>query len=485
MENLNGPTIRLLERYLAHGGRVLCCGSPPAFVDGKPSDLPGKLSERSPWQQVETAALGEKLRAFEDETLSVRQAEDDRGILFHHRRRLDDGELVFLVNTSIEAPACGGVLSQAKGVGRWDPATGQIMPYPFEETETGVDVSFELPPCGSLLLALSYQKSRPARPQAASATAIAPAGEMKVRRLEPNVLTLDYVDVTAGGETKERVHFYHAAQFAFKQNGMDGDPWDRAVQFRDELISKKFPPESGFEATYRFTIEGEVPRPLHVVIERPDLYAITCNGKPVTAGPGAWWLDRAFGRVDVTAAAREGENTVTIKARPMTVYHELEPAYVLGDFSLEPAERGFTIVPPKPVEATDAGWDRQGCPFYAAGVSYTETFYLEKPAGRYVVSLPNWLGSVTRVNVNGKPAGHIAWQPWECDVTDRIKPGENTIEVVVVGTLKNTLGPHHAGSPRGAAWPPMFQRAPQTGPPPGKNYDTIGYGLFEPFVLEN
>jgi hypothetical protein len=88
------------------------------------------------------------------------------------------------------------------------------------------------------------------------------------------------------------------------------------------------------------------------------------------------------------------------------------------------------------------------------------------------------------VLVDGKPAGYIAYPPWECDVTEWITPGDNTIDVVVIGTLKNTLGPHHAGQLRGAAWPHMFQRGPETGPPAGTQYDTIGYGLFEPFELQ-
>ena len=56
---------------------------------------------------------------------------------------------------------------------------------------------------------------------------------------------------------------------------------------------------------------------------------------------------------------------------------------------------------------------------------------------------------------------------------------------MVIGTLKNTLGPHHAGvGVAAAAWPWAFYQAPRAGPPPGEKYDTIGYGLFEPFVLE-
>ena len=59
--------------------------------------------------------------------------------------------------------------------------------------------------------------------------------------------------------------------------------------------------------------------------------------------------------------------------------------------------------------------------------------------------------------VNGKQAGYIAHAPWQCNVTKWIKRGNNTIEVVVIGTLKNTLGPHHGKAA----------------------YSTVGYGLFE------
>jgi len=90
---------------------------------------------------------------------------------------------------------------------------------------------------------------------------------------------------------------------------------------------------------------------------------------------------------------------------------------------------------------------------------------------------------VVKVTVNGHSTGHIVSPPWRCDATPWVLPGRNVIEVKVVGTPKNTLGPHHAGPLRGAAWPHMFQQGPDTGPPPGRRYDTIGYGLFEPFEL--
>src|SRR5689334_20339386 len=112
--------------------------------------------------------------------------------------------------------------------------------------------------------------------------------------------------------------------------------------------------------------------------------------------------------------------------------------------------------------------ESKGHPFYSAGVSYRQQFRVDSGSqgARFVLSLGSWFGSVAKVNVNGKPAGHIAYAPWKCDVTDQIQPGQNDIEVVVIGTLKNTLGPHHGKPGSGAAWPGMFQKGPSPGPPP-------------------
>ena len=45
--------------------------------------------------------------------------------------------------------------------------------------------------------------------------------------------------------------------------------------------------------------------------------------------------------------AKEGENAVTLKAQPFTMFHEIAAAFVLGEFSLRPAAAGFVITPPQ------------------------------------------------------------------------------------------------------------------------------------------
>ena len=350
-ENLNTETMDLLQAYVKAGGMVLCCGSPPMLVDARASDR-GQIASRSPgWKEVEPDdGLAELLRGRSEDGFAVRRTVEDRGILFHHRRRLEDGELLFLVNTSITSPSSGVIESRARGAERWVLETGEAASYPFTADSQGIEAGFTLPPCGSLLLFLSREPREPAPSEAGETETVPSVGSMQIRRVEPNVLTLDYVDVTSDDETQEGAHCRRASQFVFAKHGLGSNPWFHAIQFRDQHLKKTFPPDSGFEATYRFTVKSEVPKKLQIVIERPDLYAITCNGTPATPEKGAWWLDRAFGRINLATVARVGENAVTIRARPFTVYHELEPAYLLGEFTLEPADSGFVVAPDAPLE---------------------------------------------------------------------------------------------------------------------------------------
>jgi hypothetical protein len=480
MENLNSRTVEMLEKYAANGGQVICCGDTPTLVDGQTSERPEILAKNTGFKKAAAGDLALVLLSQSKDGFSIKQSDDNNSILFHQRRKLDDGELVFAVNTNIKS-ACGGVIESAgRSVEKWDAETGRISPYVFEKSERGVKAQFDLAPAGSILLFISNKLIEPAQARPAVETTIKPAGPMKIKRMAPNILTLDYLDLTLVEKTTPKIYYHKAAQLTFAKYGMNENPWDHAVQFGDELISKKFDPNSGFEATYYFTIKDNVPKPIYAVIEKPEFYTITCNGKAIKAKKDSWWLDKSFGKIDISSAVKTGENKVTIKACPFTVFDEIAAIYVLGDFRVEPNESGFVIVRDEPMQP--GPWNKQGYPFYGNSVSYKQRFDLKQTDKKYVVRLSDWYGSVAKVMVNGKEAGYIWHQPWQCDVTKQIKKGNNEIEVIVTGTLKNTLGLHHTGQP-GKASPPEFREGPSNGPPAGSKYKTIEYGLFEPFEL--
>ncbi len=487
-DNLDRATVALIGTYLSGGGKVLAWTAPDR-VDGVSSDAVKTLANTSSslWTSTFDIDPGAVIGRLSPPAVRFTVVESEPGMLFHHRRTFSDGTLLFVVNTSLKTPARGTLALRGGSVERWDPFTGKRLPHPFSRSGSDISASFDLPAAGSLLLCIRPGAGKPYAEPATTASLIEPAGPVKITRTAPNILTLDYCDLAYGDSTYTGLYFYDAQRAAFRRHGLPGNPWDSAVQYKTNILDKNsFPADSGFKASYRFIAAPGVPlSSLRAVVERPELWRVSVNGTPVTPTPGAWMLDRSFGVYDIGRAAREGENVVTLACSPFTIHTEIESIYITGDFSLEPAAKGFSIAPPKPLAY--GNWNTQGMPFYADGVRYTRTYDMPVPAanyGRIVVSSGDWSGSLADVRVNGKPAGIIAFPPFELDVTSLVRPGRNTVEVTVYGTLKNTLGPHHNNPPLGRAWPNMFQRGAQGGQPSGTAYSTIGYGLAGDFIVK-
>ena len=485
MQNLEGSTLALLSSYLGAGGSIVCCGLPPEYVDGKESSDPRLLSNTS---------TGTWIRAGEEDLLNtlVRLSPPFLGFranagvsfdaFFHHRRTLKDCELLFLANTDPGKTRSGTITAPGASCDQWDLFSGGSAPYPAVAAEGKLTVAFTIPPGGSLLLCL--------RPGGKAADVSAPAKwsvlavkkPMTIRRAGPNVLTLDYCDLTLDGNPEPELYFYDAQLKTFRKHGLDANPWDSGVQFRTSILDQnRFDPESGFMASFRFAVAaGTDVKSLQAVVERPELFSVSINGKKLDPLSQTWWLDKSFGVFDIGPFVRPGENSLAVTARPFTIHTELEPVYILGNMSLDSRQKGFELRPARVIRP--GPWNEQGMPFYAGRVSYTREFKLA-PGTRAVVALGRWSGVVAVVAVNGKQAGWIGCAPFELEVTHFLRPSDNVVTVTVYGSLKNTLGPHHNSPPPGKAWPGQFQKGAAGGFPPGTAYSTIGYGLFEEFVL--
>ena len=163
----------------------------------------------------------------------------------------------------------------------------------------------------------------------------------------------------------------------------------------------------------------------------------------------------------------------------MDVRAEVEPVYLYGDFGLESMEKGWKLIPQADEQL--GSWKDQKMPFYSHDVSYAKS--IQKPStGNVKVKLNEWNGTVAEVLVNGSSTGIIGWAPYELDISDKLKEGENKVEVVVTGSLKNLMGPHHFKPLRGFVTPWSFFRGPSR-QPPGEECDMIDYGLFEDFEV--
>lgn len=490
MENLDEPTVVLLQTYLKNGGHVICSGNPPEYVNGRRSDRVLALSTEfsGAWTQCTDDETIDAVNRLSPPVIAFRDNHGNASsvpLVFHHRRVLDDCQILFVANTRTEQFE-GEILAPGRSCDTWNLFTGFSAPYPCEAEGQQMRIRVSIPPSGSMLLCLrNTARTGPAVPSV-HRIEIPSTGETIVQRLTPNVLTVDYCDLTLIGKTESNLYFYQAQQKAFLQHGLERNPWDGAVQFKSSILDKDtFARESGFDATFHCVVaEGVDRRSLRAVVERPELFRVTVNGRSVTSQKGAWWLDRSFGVFNIGKFVAVGENLITVTCSPFTIHSELEPVYILGNFSLEQSERGFRVAPESLLHL--GAWNEQGLPFYADAVGYTRPFVLtgkQVKSGRFSVQLGKWNGTVATVSVNGKNAGVIAFPPYELDVTKALKEGKNTICVGVVGSLKNTLGPHHNNPSLGRAWPSQFQQGAREGVAGGKEYSTVGYGLFEEFTL--
>ena len=77
-------------------------------------------------RDIPDEGFAELLLDRSEDGFAVRRRAEDPGILFHHRRRLDDGDLLFLVNTSIESASSGVIVSHARGAEQRPVVLGKV-----------------------------------------------------------------------------------------------------------------------------------------------------------------------------------------------------------------------------------------------------------------------------------------------------------------------------------------------------------------------
>jgi hypothetical protein len=492
-ESLDKQTTALLAKFLASGGTVLSFVDAPKLVDGAPSNEVASLAVKyaARWKRLDSP---EDLKAAGVPSLLL--AAEPGGKLFHLRRKLDGGELLFLVNSSLDANASGSFAASGRHVQRLDATTGEFAPYSWravanrpvaaKDRALRVSIPFDLPPAGSLLLYVSEKgiatsQTAAFTPKRLAETPVAPAGPLAVRALSPNILKIDYLDLKLAGQETRGMYFFKAQEEIFKHYGFAGNPWLSTVQYKTEILDKDhFPGDSGFEAAFHFNIASGVDlKGIQAVVERPWLWKVLVNGAEVQSPDGAVWIDPDFGRYDIAAQAHAGSNVLTLIAQPFTVHHELEPVYILGNFGVKAEPAGWSIAPAS--NLTVGPWKAQGLPFFSDKVEYSRHYTL-KAGQRAAVRLGKWWGTTAEVRVNGKSAGVLVSRPWEADIAPLVKDGDNTIEVVVYGSLKNVFGPHHGKIDRGLVTPWNHRNAPAA-QPAGGAYDLDGYGLMEDFSV--
>ena len=491
MENMDRSTLALLAEYLEKGGHVLSFNQNMDRVDGELSSGVSDLAVKYPQQWIvsdnpEDAAT---MALLSNDGFNMID-HTRNGMLYHQRRVLKDGQLLFLVNSHKTESASADVTVHGKYVIKLDLIHGEQYAYPSDLAQGESSFTVDLDPAGSALFLITNKKSHGLknyvlpRPE----KLVDGDGVMQVRRESDNILMVNYLDLHTSGSEKKEVYFMDALNGLFNENGIEmGNPWQHKIQYKKKYLAldSLFDSSSGFEASYHFDINSNLSPAamgsIRAVVERPNLWQVSINGHEVSKQENEYWIDKDFPLFAIGEFLKKGRNTITLKAPRMHILAEVMPIYILGDFLVVPGEKGFEIADG---DLNGLGsWREAGLPFYSQKVAYSQTFRLqESDNSSYKVRLKNWNGSMAEVVINGKTAGVIAWQPDELDVSSFLKEGENEVVVKVYGSLKNTFGFFYNSNDSWIFGPHSWNEAPDK-IPAASDYFLMDYGLYEPFEL--
>lgn len=454
LDTISLSTVRLLQKFAAGGGQIVCMTALPARIDGE-IDHPA---------QAELAVL------------PVRLIQQRRGILekyfasIHYPRKMclrdyfgkltnnmiltfretDTGYSAVLLNTATDAER--SITLCARGNGRfykYDCGTGKETQLPsfaagsescapctvsrqdawyirFERTEA--PVLYEDPPAKQTVRETPFT--------------VLPLGE--------NVLTLDYAAYAVGDD-------------AFGEK-------TPTVEIHDAVL-REATARGGVRVAVRYAFTCACAgHAIALAAETRSVRRITVNGKSLDAPPQGCYRDRDFLRYDITPFVQNGENTVEFAyeipaaqdvcglnevhdcmRNKVTYPVEVESVYLVGDFDVAAqgsvaqkphcitADGNFVITAPN-VRRTGGSITEQGRWFYAGNATYRAK--IARKPGRMWLK-PEYDGTCAEIFVNGKSAGTAFLSEQAAEITEYLHEGENEVEITVYGNLRNMLGPHH------------------------------------------
>ena len=179
---------------------------------------------------------------------------------------------------------------------------------------------------------------------------------------------------------------------------------------------------------FDFTVEQAPKSSVDLVMEQPECFRVTLNGKAIDTKPqSGWWVDNAFKRLAVPGSLMApGKKELIVE----TDYREginIEALYLTGDFGvrLEGPKKIITALPGKLAVGSLV---EQGLPFYGGVVTYKiRTGEIPAEGRRLFVSLPEFNDTACiRVATPGQPVRLLAWRPYR-GRRDRGHPGRRRL----------------------------------------------------------
>ncbi|MDO5416827.1 MAG: glycosyl hydrolase [Lachnospiraceae bacterium] len=428
MRTMLPDTWRILKEFRNQGGRIYSIGTPPSQCCGRePEGDAGGIAEKE-WTVVKTREeLVEVLEPYRTIRITDSFGQENPDILYQLRKS-EEGYSLFLVNHSRDKDGNAEVsLPFQAEVQRCNLENGEIA----EETDAvndaeGVHLQLRLGKTGSAAYVL---KPVPARTEWV-------AGPCAYRLSHPNVLTLDRCRYRMGqGKWSDMMEVWQAQKQVRECLGMETIHLNGMEQ-RYKWIFLPHPGDNcPLEQEFVFWSEVEQ-EDISLALECPERFEALLNGVLVDSAVQGYFLDREF-QVLKLGTIRKGENRLKLSCQYRNDM-ELENLYLIGAFGVTP-ERKLDRLPAE-LELKD--WTEQGLKHYCGSVTY-QMEYEYHGLKEVWLSLPDTAAVCVKIRIND----HEIQLPWDfsrnLSVAPWLNPGRNRLEIEVVGSPRNMMGPFH------------------------------------------
>ncbi len=415
--------------------------------------------------------LGRALAKLIEPDISI----DNREVFYLHRQK-DEQDIYFIINPTYTAQKAEVRLRGQIQPMLWDPSTGtERLIAPSEVIENHTCFNLELAGVGSALILVKSNASwrvletnlnvesldgnqmsgfgrtseafaviekegkqkRLTIPADEPAAALALDGEWEFQPESENALVIG--KWLATHETSGALPEAYAKPDADTQGWLPMVPGAWSYQLPAE-------PDAAYPIPvwYRISFQADyLPPKLDLIVDgfAGSEWSLFVNGEPVTNVPIRSKIDGQMKALDITPHLRNGENLIALR---LVVTNPtdglLDLLKLTGDFSLAPQGDGTYRIAAPCTSLEPRSWTDQGYPHFSGRAIYRKRF--ELPAsfmGQRVFVEPEMQDDVLEVSINGESAGVRLWAPYQIEVTDLLKPGENILELRVANTLVNLL----------------------------------------------
>lgn len=461
-------TFELLKQFTAAGGNLIIVGEFPTMIECENASEEWKrLASSAQAVPCSTVQIQNAVDAVAKASYRLR-GPDGRAVPYLHvQHRMDgDQEILFITNSDRDRSHEYTLTFFDKSelpAAVLNPLDGTSAKIEFTKVGRDLRYSFKLPPTGSLLVLAGPGADKGASPMPKPVYlkkgAAAPiTGSYKFARSEDNVLVMDRLTYSLdGGKTwlAEDMEWRIRRSIAEHFGTRDSLGWQPWVAVKKGLFDGKGGPVT---LRYKFKSAVDKPKKASLVIEEIEKGRLTVNGQAVDTSDASWHWDMSFGKVEITNLIKKGENIVEFSL-DYDFTTEVEAIYVVGDFGVRMANPFEGEIIEEPTVIENGSWITQGFPFYSGSINYLTDVEVPADGKRTFLRLVNPSGIFYKVRVNGRDAGKILWRPWEIELTSLMHPGGNRLEIEIVGSRQNTIGPLHEKNGDDNMWcgPDAFQ----------------------------